>query len=325
MQYTPELPTLSEADRLCNAALESLSRDLLGHAAREAAQACLLEPAHDEARLVHAMAQARLGNAPLARELLQALIAGPAAARLGASSAALLETARALHARVDAELRSTYASGRPLEACPPDPAVARWSATGDGKYELDHLDQAGNQRVAGPIQDDEALLLYAMVRVMRIRHVLEVGGLGGYSARNFLAAMQGDRDVAMYTIDLNDVPALSPHHYTIRKDCGELAPADVHGQPLDQLEAHGLVHANTVLALHDTNLHPKQGMWGHFVREPDGVIGWVHQAAEREMVNALRRRGWDAMCFHMPLDRSDELIRSRHGLTVMRRFQHLAT
>jgi hypothetical protein len=196
--------------------------------------------------------------------------------------------------------------------------------------------------VAGPIQDDEAVLLHAMVRVMRMRRVLEVGGLGGYSARNFLAARQGDQGIAMYTIDLNDVPALSPLHYTIRKDCGELAPSDVHGLPLDlvffdahvvepqmrlldRLEEHGLVHANTVLALHDTNLHPRQGMWGHFVREPDGHVGWVHQAAEREMVNALRRRGWDAMCFHMPLDRADDLIRSRHGLTVMRRFQHLAT
>ena len=43
---------------------------------------------------------------------------------------------------------------------------------------------------AGPLcaQDDEALLLYAITRGMRCRTVVEIGGLSGYSGRNFLAA-----------------------------------------------------------------------------------------------------------------------------------------
>ena len=55
-------------------------------------------------------------------------------------------------------------------------------------YNLSHLTQPDDQLVFGPVQDDEALFLYAVVRVMRLRRILEVGGLGGYSARNFLEA-----------------------------------------------------------------------------------------------------------------------------------------
>lgn len=39
------------------------------------------------------------------------------------------------------------------------------------------------------LQDDEALLLYSIVRGLRFSSVLEIGGLRGYSARNFLQAM----------------------------------------------------------------------------------------------------------------------------------------
>lgn len=41
-----------------------------------------------------------------------------------------------------------------------------------------------------PLQDDEALLLYSVVRGLRFSSVLEIGGLRGYSAHNFLQAME---------------------------------------------------------------------------------------------------------------------------------------
>lgn len=46
-------------------------------------------------------------------------------------------------------------------------------------YSLSHLTQADDQRVGGPIQDDEALVLFALIRAMRLKRILEVGGLGG--------------------------------------------------------------------------------------------------------------------------------------------------
>ena len=55
-------------------------------------------------------------------------------------------------------------------------------------YDLTHLTQNENQRVLGPIQDDEALFLYSIIRGCRLERILEIGGLNGYSARNFLKA-----------------------------------------------------------------------------------------------------------------------------------------
>ena len=41
---------------------------------------------------------------------------------------------------------------------------------------------------AGAPQDDEALVLYAVVRGMRMEAVVEIGGLDSYSAANFIQA-----------------------------------------------------------------------------------------------------------------------------------------
>ncbi len=222
-------------------------------------------------------------------------------------------------------------------------APVRFRAEGAAKYDLAHLVQPPHQRVAGPVQDDEALLLYALVRVMRVRRVLEVGGLNGYSARNFLAALGDETDAAVYTVDLKPVPRQAPNHHVITQDCATLAPAQLHGLPfellffdahvadaqialLDRLQAAGLLRPDTVLALHDTNLHPaRTADWAYPVQHEGRVEGWVHQAAERQMVNALHERGWDAISLHLPLARGDHRLRIRHGLTLMQRFRPLTT
>jgi hypothetical protein len=300
------------------------------------------DPALDECRFVRALSQEALFNLPLAADELTRLVRGPRAA-LFASRAPDM-AAVAAQRLSDISDRLTPCAGAPRDGVlRPHTGrndAPRWHGVGPHKYDLGHLSQPGHQRVVGPIQDDEALLLYALVRVMRMRRVLEVGGLAGYSARNFLQAMDGDDGVTMYTVDLSPVPSISPWHYTIQRDCGSLQPADVHNLPLDlvffdahvvapqlqllaRLESFGLVHANTVLALHDTDLHIEPVRQNPPVRDTDGQVGFVHQAAEREMVNRLRRQGWDALCFHMPLERCDERLGVRHGLTLMRKFQHL--
>lgn len=78
------------------------------------------------------------------------------------------------------------------------------------KYDLSHLVQNDDQFVHGPIQDDEALFLFAMIRTMRISRILEIGGLGGYSAKNFLRATESLKDSCVYTVDINPVTPLEP-------------------------------------------------------------------------------------------------------------------
>ena len=207
-------------------------------------------------------------------------------------------------------------------------------------YDLTHLTQPDDQVVAGPIQDDEALFLFALIRCMRLRRVLEIGGLDGYSAANFLKAI-GPKGM-LYTVDLNPVESLAPNHRTIRTNCGDLHGEDIGNTSLDlvffdchiyaaQMQLHhnlqrqGMITERTVLALHDTNLHPLTDepnapprQWGVAVAD-----GWMHQGVERKMVNTLRRDGYEALMLHTTPDRHDETLPLRHGLTILTRARQL--
>ena len=207
-------------------------------------------------------------------------------------------------------------------------------------YDLTHLTQPDHQLVAGPVQDDEALFLYALIRCMRLRRILEVGGLEGYSARNFLKAMGPDG--RLYTVDVRHTISLQSNHTTIVSSCEALTSRDVDGVPLDlvffdahayaaqmtlfrNLSAEGVIDGNTLLALHDTNLHPlvvgpdaPPRRWGTAVEG-----GWMHQVVERRMVNALRDEGYEALMLHTTPDRHDGRLPLRHGLTILSRARRL--
>ena len=203
------------------------------------------------------------------------------------------------------------------------------------KYRLSHLTQNASQEVSGPIQDDEALLLFALIRCMRLKTVVEVGGLGGYSAKNFCVAVGSKGKVV--TIDLHPLPKVARNHvvligdaiglrsdaFDVKRfdlvffDCHEYA---VQLQFLRNLEAYGLVDNATVICLHDTNTHPaKYYDWAYEVPE-----GWVHQAVERRLVNELHELGYDAFCVHTRNDAHDATLPYRHGLTLMRKFRSLS-
>lgn len=194
-------------------------------------------------------------------------------------------------------------------------------------YDLSHLTQE-SRRVYGPVQDDEALLLYAMIRCVGARRVLEVGGQTGYSARNFLAAVGPDGEV--FTIDLEPVERLADNHTVIQSDIGTadlsgIPPCDVvfydahalepqttfHGRA----EERGVIHAGTIVVCHDTGLHREQ--WCGWAEAREG--GWAHQPAERQMAGRLVLAGYHAVHLH-----DDGAVEPRHGLTILQRPRRLA-
>jgi predicted O-methyltransferase YrrM len=69
--------------------------------------------------------------------------------------------------------------------------------------DLAHIPLLKEEIVIGPVQRDEALLLFGLVRVLRPAVLLEVGFFRGVSAFNFLRAM--DPDARLYSVDI------SPH------------------------------------------------------------------------------------------------------------------
>lgn len=194
------------------------------------------------------------------------------------------------------------------------------------QFDLSHLVHPDDEAILGPIQDSEALLLYAVCRVCCFRRVIEFGGLYGYSATNFLKAMEPDGVV--YTVEMNEMKLVNDRHFHVHKQAGDVLSSDFGDKPVDlvffdvhhlgqqmaalfNLEAHGVIHDGTVLAFHDTGLHPTQETgWG----VPLGNH-WIPQQIERKMVNILKNLGYEGLAF----DCSDPLppVKFRHGITLM--------
>ncbi|MEO5913294.1 MAG: hypothetical protein ABIS50_03605 [Luteolibacter sp.] len=204
------------------------------------------------------------------------------------------------------------------------------------KYDLEHLTQDPAQDLFGPIQDDEALFLYGMIRTCRISRIVEVGGLNGYSATNFLKAMSWTEDSILYSIDLSEVPQIASNHRTIQKNAKDIEREDFDQVPLGllfldchDLEAEiqvfekllewNLITEKTYLILHDTNLYPARLL--EHCNQVSG--GWVHQQCERMMVNFLHDRDYN--CVGLTTSKMDHNpdFPFRHGLTICKKFSRL--
>lgn len=186
-------------------------------------------------------------------------------------------------------------------------------------YDLSHLTQH-DRRVYGPIQDDEALLLYAFIRCTGVKVVLEAGGQTGYSARNFLAA-----GATVFTVDTQPVRKLHARHHVIQASIGDVPLEEIPRCGLVFFDAHveddqwrfyrraaerAVIDDDTTLVVHDTGLHAQKHVdWA----VPCGDK-WAHQPSERRLVERLADDGWH--CIHVHDDQADE---PRHGLTILQR------
>lgn len=211
------------------------------------------------------------------------------------------------------------------------------------EYDLRHL-TAKSQDVCGPIQDDEALFIFALVQAMRLRNIAEIGGQTGYSARNFIAAMQkSSQPTMLYTIDLDPVQQVAPNHKVIQKDARLVLPADFNHAPLDliffdcheylvqmalyrRLVRHGIINNSTVILLHDTDVWylDRPPSWcdlRHLGFNSTGPI--IHQPAERRMVNTFKDAGYNVFNLHTRKEMLTADLVVRHGLTVCTLSQNL--
>ena len=209
------------------------------------------------------------------------------------------------------------------------------------KYELSHLTQPDSQDVCGPIQDDEALFLYSLIRVKRISSVLEIGGLGGYSATNFVKAMaMSPGGGQMYTIDVNPVSSVANNHYILVKDaqyvnCSDFGGIlslgmvfyDCHNYDIQQglhvrLRSCGIITDQTVVVMHDTGMWPNKCAGTTICCQSSlvpGARGYAHQISERQMVNRFSSMGYHCVNFFTDIDAHTEQLDNlpfRHGLSV---------
>lgn len=197
-------------------------------------------------------------------------------------------------------------------------------------YDLTHLTQPENQAVMGPVQDDEALFLYSIIRGMRLERILEIGGGRGYSALNFIKAVNSKGVV--YTVDVIEVPKLADNHIVFLKSASNLEAKDFNNEPLhlvffdcheyepsvtcyNNLVASGIITDKTVLTLHDTNLYPRDGRTTE--------EGFIHQPVERALVNYFSDLGYDIFNLHTEANVHSSEFPYRHGISIAQKFNKL--
>lgn len=160
-------------------------------------------------------------------------------------------------------------------------------------YDLSHLSRNPNktdyprQEVSGPMQADEMLLLFSLIRTSSVRRVLEIGGFHGDSAFNFLQALRCKRNATVITVDVRSVKRhehIVPHK-TLRMDAANLTMADVDGEAVDAilLDCHAYYSTQAVLRnvferrllsrdgyifLHDTGLHREHTRHDQYNTDP---------------------------------------------------------
>lgn len=159
-------------------------------------------------------------------------------------------------------------------------------------HDLSHLTNGANV-VMGPVHDDEALLLYAWLKATGARRVLELGGLGGYSARNFLAA-----GCDVVTAEQHHLDRQGPRHTVLRIDCGRVVDYVEGRFDMVLFDAHDLdaelrafvtlrdnrcIDERTVLVVHDTGWHEEQ-LLPH-AEHTD--YGWLHCPVAHKVRDAL--------------------------------------
>ncbi len=177
--------------------------------------------------------------------------------------------------------------------------------------------------------------MFSVIRTLRISVIFEIGGLNGYSARNFLAAVGNGGTV--FTVDVSPVPCLAENHIVVQKNALEVTASDLENKNLElvffdchdfniqmqvffRLREFGLISDETILALHDTNTHPYKVVdWAYAPSD-----GYVHQAAERRMVNDFVKMGYHSFSLHTRHSKLSSDLKYRHGLTVLSRFKPLA-
>ena len=194
------------------------------------------------------------------------------------------------------------------------------------KYSLCHLTQGEDQKVIGPVQDDEALFLFALCKVMLIKNVVEIGVQNGYSAQNFLKAVGNEGSVI--GIDINETAFRSDGFTFINSCAGAVSPEqipwniellffDSHSEYaqkkfFENMITAGKITDETIIALHDTGLHPAGVIGGVKLGN-----GYAHQPVERMLSNWLVSYGYSPFHAHTNISKHNDKLPFRHGLTIL--------
>lgn len=220
------------------------------------------------------------------------------------------------------------------------------------RIDYSHLFSFSEEQI-GPVQRDEALLLFGLTRTINPETVVEFGFQNGHSALNFLLAASPECRVFSYDISdrSEEIAQRCLHHFKnfqfIRKSQTDFAPSDIDFRKIDlcfldashdtdmNLKTFELIlpelSDGAILAVHDT------GVWNaklfaethsKFVKSDLGkeMGQWIDAeryqpvVEERRFVNTLLNNYPEFSQIHLHC-----LSKLRMGLTLLQRRQPLMT
>lgn len=218
----------------------------------------------------------------------------------------------------------------------------------NNKYDISHLKQTTDV-VFGPIQDDEALFLYSLIKVCGIKYIIEIGGLEGYSSLNFLQALGNEGQ--LITVD----PNFTDKYNVLQKPNFKLIRNNIQDIDMNQLsipridciffDCHdanaeydfliktiscGLLSDNSIVIIHDTGTHPdtETPYYGQIFlndKSLNGNYGFSNKSLmrDRELSNKIMDLGYSAFHLHMNNLDLPKGVSFRHGLTVLSKTKKL--
>lgn len=222
-------------------------------------------------------------------------------------------------------------------------SAARWPTQRHEAPDISHL-TFFDEVADGPVQREEALFLYSLLRVVRPRTTVEIGFYKGRSALNVLCAL--DPDARLYAFDIRERSAerareLFGHdpRFTFRiRSQTELTRDDIDGREADFVfldashdfdlnratfpQLLSLMAPDAILAVHDTGTIPRQFLPSdHYWFE--SPIGWIDDEREvfpdeRAFLNWLLSEHPEFSQVHFHSRRT-----KRCGITVLQRSEPL--
>jgi len=177
----------------------------------------------------------------------------------------------------------------------------------------------------GPIQDDDALLLGALIRMTMPKKCVEFGV--GRSTVVILEALTADAQLISYDVD-NKCP-VADHRLTFKvKSQLEYEESDIDFAFIDAshdfemnkalfLKLKNTLTKEALVVVHDT------GLWKEAFVNTGGhmtIDGYAHQIGERRFVNWIKNEFPLFQSIHLHTMR-----KIRHGITILQSYNYLVT
>jgi predicted O-methyltransferase YrrM len=217
------------------------------------------------------------------------------------------------------------------------------------RFDISHIKAMHSEDALGPIQQDEALFLFSLARVIRPKVLVEFGFNLGHSALNFLQAIP--RSSTLYSYDIIDKAAQAaktsfkryPNFRFVRKSQTDFSPADVDNRQADFVFIDGSqelglnkqtwtailpsLAENAVIAVHDTGTWLKSAFTPkHTAISSEHPNDWLSndefqpEKARRELVNWIIATYPEFQTIHLHTTQC-----MRHGITLLQRLRVLRT